>query len=404
MSDLNNPAQNERERRWRLALGKDSGSALAALSGTDGEMDAALGKLYQSGYSRAEQGDGFAGGYGLWGGHGRSIPKAASWLADIRKFFPAPTVQIIQQDALERLDFASLLGDPEVLAMVQADVHLVATLVALQDMIPDQARESARDVVRKLVDELLRKHQPPMERAVRGALNRSQRNLRPRQNEINWNATIRKNLKHYQADYKTIIPELLVGYGRKKRQVRDIILCVDQSGSMATSVVYSSIFAAVLASLPALRLRLVVFDTAVVDMSDSLTDPVDVLFGIQLGGGTDINQAVAYCQQFVVNPKQTTFILITDLYEGGDEKRLLQRVSELLAGDVNLITLLALNDDGAPSFDQNLAGRFAALGAPAFACTPDLFPDLMATALERRDLQEWADQHEISLTPRHAEN
>src|SRR5262249_33762156 len=158
--------------------------------------------------------------------------------------------------------------------------------------------------------------------AVLGSLNRATRNRRPRHSEIDWHRTIRANLRHYQADYKTIIPETRIGYGRKRSSLRDIILCVDQSGSMATSVVYAGVFSAVLASLPAVSTKLVVFDTAVVDLSERLADPVDVLFGTQLGGGTDINQALAYCQSLVRQPQETILILISDLCEGGDAKEM----------------------------------------------------------------------------------
>ncbi len=189
------------------------------------------------------------------------------------------------------------------------------------------------------------------------------------------------------------MPEKLVGYTRKQRRQVDldeVILCVDQSGSMATSVVYSSIFAAVMASIPAVKTRLVCFDTAVVDLTDELADPVQVLFGVQLGGGTDINQAVAYCADKIERPSKTHLILITDLYEGGNEKELKARVAELLRREVNVITLLALSDDGRPAYDNQMAADFAAIGSPVFACTPDKFPELMATALKREDVLQWA--------------
>jgi uncharacterized protein with von Willebrand factor type A (vWA) domain len=174
-----------------------------------------------------------------------------------------------------------------------------------------------------------------------------------------------------------------------------VVLCVDQSGSMATSVVYSSIFAAVMASIPAVKTKLVCFDTSIVDLTDELEDPVSVLFGVQLGGGTDINQAVAYCENRIERPSKTHLILITDLYEGGDEKALKGRIANLIRQDVNVITLLALSDEGQPCYDNELAADFAALGCPVFACTPDQFPDLMATALKREDVLAWAADQDI---------
>ena len=182
---------------------------------------------------------------------------------------------------------------------------------------------------------------------------------------------------------RTIIAEKLIGYGHKRSSLRDIVLCVDQSGSMAASVVYSGIFGAVLASIRAVRTRMIVFDTAVVDLTEELQDPVDLLFGTQLGGGTDINRALAYCQGLVRRPEETILVLISDLYEGGNRAEMLKRAAALTGSGVQLIALLALNDDGAPSYDHGLAAALAGLGAPAFACTPDLFPELMATAIRR---------------------
>jgi hypothetical protein len=166
---------------------------------------------------------------------------------------------------------------------------------------------------------------------------------------------------------------------------------------MATSVVYSSIFAAVMASLPVIDTKLVCFDTAIVDLTDDLADPVEVLFGVQLGGGTDINAALAYCQGLVAQPSKTHLILITDLFEGGNAPEMLERAAALVASGVNLIVLLALSDDGRPGYNSDHAQTLAALGCPVFACTPDQFPDLMANALARRDLQEWAASRDIAL-------
>lgn len=381
--------QEERARRWRLILGSAAddpmpvggGGGWGMLSDADRAMDRALEALYQSERK---------------GGLGSSCPNVARWLGDIRKYFPSSVVQVMQKDALERLDLKQMLFEPELLQSVEPNVHLVSQLLALKNVLPGKTKDTARAVVQKVVDELKRKLEQPTRQAILGSLNRAQRNRRPRHSEIDWHRTIRANLRHYQPDYHTIIPETRIGFGRKRASLHDVILCVDQSGSMATSVVYAGVFSAVLASLPAMSTKMVVFDTAVVDLSEKLADPVDVLFGTQLGGGTDINQALAYCQGLIRRPQESILVLISDLCEGGDAKEMLKRVATLAAAGVQIISLLALNDEGAPMFDQNHAAAFATLDIPAFACTPDLFPDLMAAAIQRQDISRWAAAHDIT--------
>ncbi len=388
-----NPAttldRDEIQRRWRLILGGGKADAIGCpLSARDLKMDEALAALYG--------GDGDAGERKRSGGLGASAPHVARWLGDIREYFPASVVRVMQRDAMERLNLKQLLMEPEMLETVQPDVHLVADLMTLAGVMPAKAKNTARMVVRKVVDELTRKLESPTRQAIKGSLNRSIRNLRPRHSEIDWHRTIRANLKHYQPAYRTIIPEQRIGFGRKRSSLRDIILCVDQSGSMGTSVVYSSIFGAVMASLPAVSTRIVVFDTSVVDMSDKLQDPVELLFGVQLGGGTDINRALAYCQSCITRPPETILVLISDLIEGGVRDNMLRRAAEIVGAGAQFVALLALNDEGAPCYDHENAAALAQLGVPAFACTPDLFPDLMAAAISRRDLAQWAAGHDLN--------
>src|SRR5687767_14565484 len=203
-----------------------------------------------------------------------------------------------------------------------------------------------------------------MQQAITGSLNRSIRNRRPRHNEINWHNTIQKNLKHYQPDYKTIIPETKIGYGRRRHSLKDVVLCLDQSGSMGTSVVYSGIFGSVMASIPAIKTKMVVFDTSVVDLTEELADPVELLFGVQLGGGTDIHAALTYCRQIITRPLDTVLVLITDLEEGGNEEEMRKRAVELVTAGVQVIVLLALNDEGAPGYDHGNAQFLSNLGIP----------------------------------------
>jgi Mg-chelatase subunit ChlD len=378
---------DDRMRRWRLVLGGgDADGTGEQLSPGDAGMDQALAALYGSGDASADGSAGSAGGRG--GDLGASAPRVARWLGDIRRYFPSTVVQVMQSDAIERLGLQRLLLEPEMLDAVEPDVHLVGTLLALGRVMPESSRRSARAVVRKVVEDLQQRVTQRTRAAVSGALNRAVRISRPQHRDIDWDRTIRVNLKHYQPSLQTVVPERLVGYGRRSNAVhREVVLCVDQSGSMATSVVYAGIFASVLASLRSLHTSLVVFDTAVVDLTEKLADPVEVLFGTQLGGGTDINRALAYCQSLITKPRDTIVVLISDLYEGGSADQMLRRVASLVAGGVQVIVLLSLNDDGAPDYDREHAASLAALGVPAFACTPDAFPEVMAAAIERRDVK-----------------
>ena len=382
----------ERLRRWRLLLGEPAEAGLGAAGrlGPAGQAaDGALTALYDAG--PPEQGRPRSGGLGA------SAPSVARWLGDIRRYFPAPVVQVMQRDAIDRLGLAELLLEPELLRTVEPDVHLASTLLSLSTVMPETTRATARQVVAAVVAEVEKRIADRTRAAVSGALDRSSRTRRPRLRDLDWNRTIAANLARYQPGYRTVIPERLVGYGRQRQSVaRDVVLAIDESASMAPSVVYASVFGAVLASIRSLRTSLVAFDTAVADLTGRLPDPVDVLFGTQLGGGTDINQALAYCQGLITRPRDTLFVLISDLIEGGVREQMLARLTAMTAAGVTVVVLLALSDEGAPVFDAGNAAALAALGIPAFACTPDAFPDLLAAALAGRDLAAWAHRNALA--------
>ncbi|MFD6388914.1 VWA domain-containing protein [Nocardia sp. NPDC060259] len=374
-------------RRWRLVLGQAAEEQLGGLSsGPDQAMDQALGALYNTGEA--------GGSTKRSGGLGGSAPRVARWLGDIRTYFPATVVEVMQRDAVQRLNLTQLLLEPELLESVEPDVHLVGTLLGLNRVMPETTKATARMVVEKVVREIERRIAAKTVAAVSGAINRAARTHRPKLRDIDFDRTIRKNLANYLPEHRTVVPERLVGYGRKAQSIqRDVVLAIDQSGSMAASVVYASVFGAVLASMRSLKTSLVVFDTEVVDLTEQLSDPVDVLFGTQLGGGTDINRAIAYSQSLITRPTDSLFVLISDLYEGGVREEMLRRCNAMKEAGVQVVVLLALSDEGAPAYDHDNAAALAALGIPAFACTPDKFPDLLATALDRGDITHWADTH-----------
>lgn len=383
------PGERDRATRWRLVLGRAAGAELAGtghgapddvpLTADDRRRDDALEKLYDG------------------AGSMRSSGTVSRWLGDIRGYFPSSVVQVMQSDAMTRLGLRQLLLEPEMLRAVQPDLSLVTTLVGLGRVIPEASRQTARAVVRRVTDELEERLRSATVQAVTGALDRATRTRRPRPADIDWRATITANLRHWLPEQRTVVPERLIGHARRTTRIeRRLVLCIDQSGSMARSVVYASVFGAVLASVRSLSVRLVAFDTSVVDLTEQLQDPVDVLFGIQLGGGTDIAGALTYCAGLVDQPDDTVLVLISDLYENGSPADLLARAGALVRAGVTVVALLALSDEGSPSYDAQVAESLAGLGVPAFACTPDLFPDLMAAAIERRDLGDWAAQQGIA--------
>jgi Mg-chelatase subunit ChlD len=402
MDDLARVSERERVRRWRLVLGGEMvmpgdgrGDDGAALAADDARIDAALGALYDR---RPAGGR----GAGRAGGLGRSAPSVARWLGDIRRYFPTPVVQVLQRDAVERLQLHQLLLEPELLGSVEPDLHLVTLLVELNRMLPDATRATAREVIGTVLGQLESRLADRTRAAVNGAVARATRTRRPRPADIDWPRTIHANLRHWLPDRRTVVPEQLVGYGRHQRSLaRDVVIAVDQSGSMADSVVLASVFACVLARLPALRTSLVAFDTSVADLTPLLDDPVDVLFGVQLGGGTDIGTALAYCRELITRPRDTVVVLISDLFEGGNLAALRSRVAGLVRDGVTVVVLLALSDSGVGSYDHHEAARLAALGAAVLACTPDTFPELLGEALAGRsgaDLTRWAGEHGLVTT------
>ena len=374
------------------APGPPGGLTGTELSPTDRRIDAALAAIYDS---RPDQrGRGRAGT--RTGGLSRSAPSVTRWLGDIRRYFPTPIVQVLQRDAIERFDLQRLLLEPEMLQAVEPDLHLVTLLVELNQLLPDTTRATARTVVAGVIEQIVRRLSSATEQAVHGALARAQRGRRPRPADIDWPHTIHANLRHYLPEQRTVVPQRLVGYSRRQRSLaREVIVAIDQSASMADSVVYAAVFAAVLAGIPALRTSVVAFDTSVADLTPLLHDPVDLLFGVQLGGGTDIAQAVGYCRSLASRPSETLVVLVSDLFEGGNAGLLLARVDELVRAGATVLVLLALSDDGAPAYDHQIAAALADLGVPAFACTPDRFPDVLAAALEGRDVGRWANDHGI---------
>jgi hypothetical protein len=389
--------------RLRLILGEAAHEKLEGLAGdgalqlTEEEaiMDAALAAIYDDtdvGSSGSGSGRAVGSGSGRGAGSGRGGVNLSRWLGDVRSLFSEDVVSIIQNDAIERRGWKQLLFEPELLASVKPDIQMVGTLMALKGKIPEKTKETARLLVKAVVDDLMARMKEDMRRAVTGALNKRQHTPLPSLSGLDWKRTIRRNLKHYDRERKILIPEKFYYFDRARRNKEwTVILDIDQSGSMAESVIWASVTGAIFASMPALDTRVVVFDTEVVDLTEQCADdPVDMLFGIQLGGGTDINKSVAYCEPFIEDPKKTLFILVTDLYEGGNQSALVRRMREMRESGVRTLCLLALSDSGRPFYDERLARQLSRDGTPCFACTPGMLPELVAGALQGRDMNELA--------------
>lgn len=375
--------QQEQIARWRLILGSESQSRFDDMGGqplTPEEymMDQALAAIYG--------GDGESFG-GRGAGKGPSAPHISKWLGDLRSLFDSETVAVVQNDAIERKGLKQLLLEPELLDNLEPDLNLASTLLMLKDQIPKKSKESARKFIRRIVEDINQLLENDMRRAVTAALNKRAHSPLPSAAAIDFPMTIRRNLKHYDPSLGAIIPERVYFFDRSSRVNRwNVILDIDQSGSMGESILYSSVMACILASMPAVQTHVVAFDTQIMDLTPLCADPVDLLFGFQMGGGTDIAKSIAYCQGLVEEPGKTLFFLISDLEEGGNRSALLRRIEEMQASGVTVIVLLAIADGGKAYYDEITAQRIANMGIPCFACPPDRLPELLECALKKQDM------------------
>ena len=373
-------SQTEQLSRWRLILGAETeqsfgGMGGAPLSREELLMDSALGAIYGG------PGEGF-GEPGRGAGKGPSSPVISKWLGDLRSLFDPETVAVVQNDAIERKGLKQLLLEPELLDTLEPDLNLASTLLMLKDQIPKKSKESARAFIRKIVEEINKLLENDMRRAVTAALNRRAHSPLPSASALDFPYTIRRNLKNYNKELGAVIPERVWFFDRSSRVNRwHVILDIDQSGSMGQSILYSSVMACVLASMSAVKTSVVAFDTQIMDLTPLCADPVDLLFGFQMGGGTDIAKSIAYCQNLVESPAKTLFFLISDLDEGGNRAGLLRRLEELKSSGVTVVVLLAIADGGKPYYDAQTAQRVAAMDIPCFACAPEKLPELLERAL-----------------------
>lgn len=388
----------ERIKRWRLILGEDSEKQFQKMGGIDNLnlneeqilMDQALAAIYNN-----SKDGGFGGGGG--GGKNPSSPMISKWLGDVRSLFDKELVTIVQTDAMERCGLKQLIFEPELLENLEPDIGLAATILMLKDQIPKRSKESVRAFISKIVEQINQLLESDIKRCVTAALNRKQHSPIPSAAALDFKYTINRNLKNYNPSLKTIIPERFYFFDRSAITAANkhmVIVDIDQSGSMGVSVIYSSIMSCILASMSSIKTRIVAFDTEIVDLTEKTDDPIDLLFGIQLGGGTNINKSVAYCEQFIENPSKTLFFLITDLEEGGNRAGLLRRLEELKQSGVTVICLLAIADGGRPYYDAQMAEKVSKMEIPCFACNPQMLPQLLERAFKGQDLMAFQKEFE----------
>ncbi len=367
MSDLIN--------RWRLVLGKNAGDSMSLPQLRLQRMDDALDFLYSR-----EAGDDIR---SRDGGSEASSPTVAHWLSEVRTLFPRETAEILQRHALDRYQLTELLADQEVLETLEPNQALLETVLSLKHMMHGPVLHTARRIVAKVASQLTEQ----MERAVRssnlGKPDRSRRSSVRSIRNLDWKRTIRENLGHYDPEKKQLLLEKVHFNGRIQRyNPWQVILCVDESGSMLGNVIHAAIMAGIFAKMPMLETKLVIFDTAVVDLSGHVEDPVETLMSIQLGGGTNIAGALRYCEGLITRPHKTMVVLVSDLCEGGPREKLYSVCRSILESGAKLIALTALDASAEPAYDRQTGEKLASLGAWVGAMTPEKLADFMANVMK----------------------
>ena len=376
--------------RWRLVLGAEAERAapMMGLSGllADPVLDQeSLGAMTQGEVEDLDETLEFVYGQQRMTGLTTYLPK---WLERLRHFFTSDVVALVQKDAIEKKGLTRLLFEPETLPYLEKSPDLVATLLAARSLVPDEAKEMARGIVREVVEELRRKLQTQTRTAILGAVKRHSRSPFKVARNLDWRRTVQRNLHTYDRKHRRLVPESFHFLANQRRQGEwDVVILVDQSGSMAVSVVYSSVMAAIFASLDVLKTRLAFFnENTVADMTPHLVDPVEILFSAQLGGAENYNLALDYAKEhFIQRPEKTLLLFITDLFHtAGDNARFLQQVRELVESHVKFMVLLKLSDAGQPSYDHDLAKQLTSLGAHCFGSTPKLLIEIVERILKHQ--------------------
>jgi len=309
-----------------------------------------------------------------------SIP---DWIENVKEFFPTDTKEVLEKDLIERSDIKDIIANPELFEKVEPSLEMVKTIISLKDMLPNEVKDIARNVVRKVVEKLKDKFKDDAEKHIIGAIKRDMHTPIKVFRNIDWKDSIRRNLKHYDPTLKKLImAEPRFYCAEKKKKPWQIVILIDESGSMTNSIIYSVVIASIFATLPAVHTNLIIFDTQVVDLSDRIDDPVEVLMTVQLGGGTDITRAVRYGQSLIKNPKKTIMVIISDFYEGRSYDQLTDTLKKVLEGQTKILGIAALDYNNEPMFNRKYAKSLNHLGIDVLASTPNNLPELIAKLMQ----------------------